>query len=119
MNEERHASVFIKAGLYLFDICSDWVTGGIMLYNDQLIELKNNSDTTANGTIANDTIARCLDSSERHFEWGVKTIAMSWIPATLTMFYLVQIAAIDGGLKHLITLPLRFILWPLLVPVYM
>ena len=114
MSEERHASVFIKVALYLFDVGSDWVNGGIMLSGDQRWR-----DWHHNGTIANDTIARCLDSKERHFEWGVMTIAMSWIPATLTMFFLIQIAAIDGGLKHLITLPLRFVLWPLLVPVYM
>ena len=111
MNEERHASVFIKVGLYLFDICSDWVTGGIMLSNNQLIDLKNNSDTTAN-----DTIARCLDGTERHFSWGIMTIAMSWIPATFTMFGLIPVAE---GMRNRITLPLRFILWPLLVPVLM
>ena len=117
MSEERHASVFIKVALYLFDVGSDWITGGIMLSDDQLGDFTGSTnDTTANGTIANDTIARCLDGTERHLAWGIMTIAMSWIPATFTMFMLIPAAE---GMKHRITLPLRFILWPLLVLVYM
>ena len=106
--------------LYLFDVGSDWVTGGIMLSDDQLIDTKNTTlsanDTIVNGTITNNTIARCLDGTERHLAWGIMTIAMSWIPASFTTFFLIAIA---DGMKHRITLPLRFILWPLLVPVYM
>ena len=120
MSEERHASVFIKVALYLFDVVSDWVTGGIMLSDNQMIDIKNitlsTNDISANGTIANDTIASCLDGTERHLAWGIMTIAVSWIPATFTMFMLIPAA---DGIKHRITLPLRFILWPLLVPVYM
>ena len=70
MREGRHASVFIKVGLYLFDVGSDWVTGGIMLSDYQLIDIKNitlsTNESTVNGTIANDTIASCLDGTERH-----------------------------------------------------
>ena len=120
MSEEKHASVFIKVAMYLFDVGSDWVTGGIMLSDDQMIGFKNTSqstnETTVNGTIANDTIARCLDGTERHLAWGIMTIAMSWIPATFTMFFLIPSTE---GITHHITLPFRFIFWPLLVPVYM
>ena len=78
MSEEKHASVFIKVAMYLFDVGSDWVTGGIMLSDDQMIGLKNTTqstnETTVNGSIANDTIARCLDGTERHIAWGIMTI---------------------------------------------
>ena len=120
MSEEKHASVFIKVAMYLFDVGSDWVTGGIMLSDDQMIGFKNTTqstnETTVNGTIANDTIARCLDGTERHLAWGIMTIAMSWIPAIFACIPLIPAAE---GMKHRLTLPLRFILWPLLVPVYM
>ena len=61
MSEEKHASVFIKVAMYLFDVGSDWVTGGIMLSDDQMIGFKNTTHSTneiaVNGSIANDTIA--------------------------------------------------------------
>lgn len=100
MSEKRHASVFIKVGFYLFDVGSDWVTGGIMLSESQLSEFVNLStnDITLNSTITNDTIALCLKGTERHLAWGIMTIAMSWIPATVTMFALIA-AAIQGGFE--------------------
>ena len=67
MSEERHASVFIKVALYLFDVVSDWVTGGIMLSDDQLGDFNGSTNAaTVNGTVANDTIARCLKGTVRH-----------------------------------------------------
>ena len=117
MSEEKHASVFIKVALYLFDVGSDWVTGGILLSDNQLGDFNGSTNVaTVNGTVANDTIARCLKGTERHLAWGVMTIAMSWIPAIFTLILLILNA---NGIKHQIAIPLRFILWPLLVPVYM
>ena len=94
-----------------------WVTGGILLSDNQLGDFDGSTNVaTVNGTVANDTIARCLKGTERHLAWGVMTIAMSWIPSTFAVFFMIYAA---DGLKHQIATPLRFILWPLLVPVYM
>ena len=117
-------SVFIKVALYLFDLVSDWVNGGLMLHKVDPID-------TGNTNIPNSTIKTCLnETGGPHIAWGMTTIGMSWVPA---VFALVMVYAGDysdskwrhsrglsgSGMWKKRWLPVRFIFWPILVPIHM
>ena len=90
----KHPSVFIKVVLYTFDVVSDWWNGWNFLIAESPINVSNpanwtvsNDESSAN--VSNSTTTWCLDhTEERHIWWGVMTIAMSWIPAHLSMMWL-------------------------------
>lgn len=65
-------SVWVKVGLYMFDVGSYWVNGGLMLQCPVNSTL-NDTITTRNATTSCDTW------------WGALTIAMSWNPPTLVL----------------------------------
>ena len=50
--------------------------------------------------------------------WGTMTIAFSWGPALFGL-YVLCVSVCRGGIKALVLLPIRFLLWPLLVPIGM
>ena len=103
-------SVFVKVALYLFDLVSDWVNGGLMLHKVDPID-------TGNATIPNSTTDRCLnETGGPHIAWGTMTIGMSWVPAVFAIGIL--------HTRYYTTLekkwiPVRFIFWPILVPLHM
>ena len=121
-------SIWVKVGLYTFDVGSDWVNGGLML--------DCSSNSTLNKTIFNTTLSKD-DGCEPW--WGSLTIAMSWNPPTV-LFFMGIIAYIGTTIKegceswkgsagvfyHAICLftitclgPIIYVLWPLLVPIGM
>ena len=103
-------SVFVKVALYLFDLVSDWVNGGLMLHRVDTID-------TSNTSIPNSTIERCLnETGGPHIAWGTMTIGMSWVPAVFAIKMLNRRFAAFGMKKWI---PVRFIFWPILVPVHM
>ena len=63
-------SVWVKVGLYTFDIGSDWVNGGLML------RCPDNSTNATQETPLN-------EDSDCEPWWGSLTIAMSWMPPTI------------------------------------
>ena len=82
-------SVWVKVGLYTFDIGSDWINGGLMLQcpvNLTIPTLNKTSDTNV--------------SKDNGCEpwWGPLTIAMSWIPPTI-IFLLFSVGSIRGVVK--------------------
>ena len=114
-------SVFIKVGLYLFDLVSDWVNGGLMLH-------KVDPTDTSNTSIPNNTIDRCLnETGGPHIAWGTMTIGMSWVPAVFSLIVIVGSEQesywkerwIPGSYWKKRWIPVRFILWPILVPMHM
>ena len=104
-------TVFIKVALYLFDLVSDWVNGGLMLHKVDTIDTRNTS-------IPNGTIDRCLnETGGPHIAWGTMTIGMSWVPAVFAIG-IIQ----SKYLAHMVEkkwIPVRFIFWPILVPIHM
>lgn len=114
-------SIWVKVGLYTFDVGSDWVNGGLML--------DCSSNSTLNKTIFNTTLSKD-DGCEPW--WGSITIAMSWSPPTILFF--IGILFIGFTIKEgspspgvfcgqicLFTClgPIIYVLWPLLVPLGM
>ena len=118
-------SVWVKVGLYTFDIGSDWINGGLML------------QCPVNLTI-NDTIATLNTINDKDLSkdngcepwWGSLTIAMSWIPPTIV--FLIGISTSIRSLVKkgrcfscgeltcsLLLGPIVYALWPLLVPIGM
>ena len=68
MSDEKKPTVFIKVALYLFDLVSDWVNGGLMLHRVHMID-------TGNASIPISTIDRCFnETGGPHIAWG--TIGM-------------------------------------------
>ena len=69
-------SVWAKVGLYFFDIGSDWINGGLMLRCP---------DNSTNATLA----TPLNEDSDCEPWWGSLTIAMSWMPPTIVLPFLV------------------------------
>ena len=114
-------SIWVKVGLYTFDVGSDWVNGGLML--------DCSSNATLNETIPifNTTLSKD-DGCEPW--WGSMTIAMSWSPPTILFFIGIVVWIAEkikkGGCSSLVDLclwtclgPIIYVLWPLLVPIGM
>ena len=116
-------SVWVKVGLYTFDIGSDWFNGGLML---QCPVNQTVNETIPTLNTINDTDLSKEDGCEPW--WGSLTIAMSWIPPTI--IFILAIGAqikwgIDGRCERLFSCgfifagPVTYALWPLLVPIGM
>ena len=100
MNDEKKPTVFIKVALYMFDLVSDWVNGGLMLHKVDTID-------TGNTSIPNSTIDQCLnETGGPHIAWGTMTIGMSWVPAVFAIKMLNRRFAAFGMKKWI---PVRFI----------
>ena len=69
-------SVWAKVGLYFFDIGSEWNNGGLML------RCPDNSTNATQETPLN-------ENSDCELWWGSLTIAMSWMPPTIVLPFLV------------------------------
>ena len=106
MAGEEPWSVTIKVALYLFDLISDWVNGGLMIHGGPP-----RSNLTEDGLKPS-----CGTGNQAHHAWGTLAIALSWLPAILSLAYLAQVINDKGGA---LLAPLRFILWPILVPILM
>ena len=105
-------SVFIKVALYLFDLVSDWVNGGLMLHRVDTIDTRNTS-------IPNSTIKRCLnETGGPHIAWGTMTIGMSWVPAVFAIG-IIQSQGVSYVAMKKKWIPVKFIFWPILVPIHM
>ena len=76
-----------------------------------------------NQTVVSDWTNGCLllatedGEGKRHVVWGVSTLAFSWGPALLGIAYVMVFGGIRG--KDWVLLPVRFLLWPFLVPIGM
>ena len=117
-------SVWVKVGLYTFDVGSDWVNGGLML--------QCSVNSTTNETFPSPRATSSEELAGCEPWWGSLTIAMSWIPPTLFFlmgaFGAIQRIIVDGRKAIpsacelcLVTLifPLLYALWPILVPIGM
>lgn len=135
---ERDFSVLPKVVLYTVDVVTDWINGVTLLTSGKRSSTEfNTTDTTSihkgdlqigNFSLVFNTTFGCLtpdfnvcsEDDEFHLWWGSLTIALSWVPAIF------GIRMIFVGLKSqqrtackLVLLSMRFILWPLLVPLQM
>ena len=103
---DKHLSVFPKVLLYVFDVGSDWTNGAFMIQGG--------------GTRVNTS---CMGEFEQeHFSdtdkfSGYLTIGLSWAPAVTGMIMLISYRKTSWN--NLCPDVLRFIFWPLLVPIYM
>ena len=118
-------SVWVKVGLYTFDIGSDWINGGLMLQCPVNLTI-NATIPTLNKT--KDTDLSKDDGCEPW--WGSLTIAMSWIPPTIIFLLVIAVLIEDLVTKRrcpsclVLALsvflgPIVYALWPLLVPIGM
>ena len=116
--------VWVKAGLYTFDVGSDWVNGGLMLQCPV--------NSTINETFSSPKANLSKDTTGCEPWWGSLTIAMSWVPPTLAcllvaiqgirnLFMRGRIAVPSASELCLVTLlsPGLYALWPILVPIGM
>ena len=118
-------SVWIKVGLYTFDIGSDWINGGLMVQCPVNLTI-NETFPTLNSINVTDLSKD--DGCEPW--WGSLTIAMSWIPPAILFLIF-----IGGSIRSLVKKrrcfscrdltifmfvgPVVYALWPLLVPIGM
>ena len=126
---DRHLSVVPKLGLYTLDVVTDWINGVSLLTshnstNGTNLDLNNliisDSSHVFNATIhEHDCLSPdvCSQDNDIHLWWGSLTIALSWVPATIGMF--ITVAGGDLTPSKILLMPIRFILWPLLVPLLM
>ena len=120
MSEVNKWGTALKIFLYLFDLLSDWINGVLLIVG-------NDSQAEDNNSSAIYRSDPCFNSSDGkpQVAWGGLTLAFSWGPACFGLLFLVAFDVGDGfepfGLKSMncLLLPLRFILWPLLVPIGM
>ena len=77
------------------------------------LQIKGNS--TSNHTCLTGT-----ESNRIHYHWGVLTIAMTWFPAAAGIALLIATKETDKcKWNHLLQVTIRFLLWPLLLPIAM
>ena len=94
---------------------SDWL-------NQATLIIRGREDINSTGSLNSTLHPACLNENETvndpiHFYWGVLTITMSWFPAVAGIFLLV--GAIEWKWYQLLLVPIRFLLWPLLLPIAM
>ena len=128
---DRHLSVVPKLGLYTLDVVTDWINGVSLLTshnstNGTSLDLNNliisDSSHVFNATIHEHECLSpdvCSQDNDIHLWWGSLTIALSWVPATFGMFFIVFGTGSDLTPSKILLMPIRFILWPLLVPLLM
>ena len=133
---DRDFSLLPKVVLYTVDIVTDWINGVSLLTNGNKSSTEINTTNSTllihkddlqigNSSLVFNTTIDCLtpdfdicsEDHEIHLWWGSLTIALSWVPAILgTIFVSLKT---DWTLCYFVLLPIRFILWPLLVPLQM
>ena len=106
----------LKIFLYMFDVVSDWVNGILLIIGNG--NHPNGDDVLANHTNNGTDPCNSSDDGKPHVAWGGMTVGFSWLPAVFGLVFLVW-AAIDRSIKNWLLIPLRFLLWPLLVPISM
>ena len=124
---DRHLSVVPKLGLYTLDVVTDWINGVSLLTshnstNGTNLDLHNDSTHVFNTTIYEHECLSpdvCSQDNDIHLWWGSLTIALSWVPATFGMFGIVAFSDDYLTPSNILLMPIRFILWPLLVPLLM
>ena len=106
----------LKIFIYLFDVVSDWVNGILLIIGDgnhpngdYALEIHTNRTDPCNKR----------DDGKPHVAWGSMTLGFSYLPAGIGLLYLVRAAAESKSIPNMFLLPLRFLLWPLLVPISM
>ena len=104
--------VMFKVVMYMFDLISDWTNGVLLLMP------KNGTAASYNKSDVGNSCHQV--ELEVHPAWGSLSIALSWVPALAGLFFLVKSATDwDSTIWRWIFLPLRFVLWPLIVPILM
>ena len=102
---DKHLSVFPKVLFYVFDVGSDWTNGAFMIQ-----EVGSSFNISCLGDHEQEEIDKFF---------GYMTIGMSWFPAISGMTMLISFRKTSFAWKNLCSDVLRFIFWPLLVPIYM
>ena len=121
-------SVWVKAGLYTFDVGSDWANGILMMQcsdnsttnGTSSLMLQHSDNSTTNGT-----------ASDCHPWWGSATIAMMWLPPALLCIPMLVIVLERISKNHqsgsmttgqrfgrLIRAPIGFLLFAAMFPKY-
>ena len=133
---EKSKGVFVKVFLYLFDYISDLVNGYLLSTKEAT-----GNTTTFHITVLghcpvlwkNESILsldthnkmlsyegnQCLGDNQVHTNWGHLTIGFSYLPALLGVVFM-SVAACQGKnrCRDFFLLPIRTLLWPLLVPIH-
>ena len=114
-------AVAFKVFLYMFDLLSDWVNGILLLIGggdcDQISQNGGSAEELAarTETAGVNATAGLGCEGKVHPIWGTLTIALSWVPALFGLFALPATCKC----RDFLLLPVRFLLWPLIVPVLM
>ena len=119
-------AVAFKVFLYMFDLLSDWVNGILLLIGggdcDQISQNGGSAEELAARTVTagGNATAELGCEGKVHPIWGTLTIALSWVPALFGLFALCLFAADSKSkCRDFLLLPVRFLLWPLILPVLM
>ena len=133
--------MILKIIFYLVDLVSDIVNGALTLKRGQNGPTSNTSiitdtftvpeypDISENPFFWNDssyevTKVECEGDETFHLWWGYLSIAFTWLPGLVAMVFLAKMnqqpsSTCCDRLLRLAQLILRFIFWPLLVPILM
>ena len=108
-NTESVAHSILDAGI-------DWLTWlTLLIKGKDYFNLTESFNSTSNYTCQTGT-----ESNRIHYYWGVLTIAMSWFPAAAGIALLIATKETDKcKWYHLLQVTIRFLLWPLLLPIAM
>jgi len=133
----RDFSVVPKVVLYYVDVVTDWINGVSLLTSGHRSSTEFNTTYSTpihkddlqieNSSLVFNTTIDCLtpdydvcsEDNEFHLWWGSLSIALSWVPAILGIGILIYRMDSEGTACFWILMPIRFILWPLLVPLQM
>ena len=110
MSDPNPWGVAIKVTLYTFDLVSDWANGILML------------TAGGQGTITdqnNRNVSACAEDHQPHLAWGSLTIGLSYVPALFGLNVLLGAAVKRCTVWNWLLLPIRFILWPIIVGLLM
>ena len=116
---EKHWDVIYKVPLYLADLVSDWLNGGSMVVQwwSHYIEFNATGHDCTVNWCTHEYFSEVRKLGIPSPDWGVITIAMSWFPAAFSVLWISRCCIPSCSLWywHLV----RFILWPILVPIDM
>ena len=146
LSNESQVTLF-RVAVYCLDVASDYFVGILLLKKELILggqDVTENEETatiataitgdTTNGTTASTLGTTSTAAPEKnladanHFYWGTFTIAFNHMTAVFGLYFMLKTwwqnrrpaqTSTTSKICAVLTCPIRLILWPLLIPLYM